>query len=218
MEQSKSGVYSIEEYKTLRTEILRNIDAGEKNMLACITANAVALAYGANEGNLFVLLFACVVPVYFWVQHIAYRSEIAKLSAYISVFLESCESGLMWETRVQKADLRQNRRINLIYSTRALLMPYPILIIASSFTMLAFIDPADLNALWMLGALIVALLAIVLVPRNMHSFPVLRKEWLALYERMKAEEETLTPGVPPTTTLLSERPTQGLKQTPEGAA
>ena len=37
--------HNIEEYKTLRTEILRNFVAMEKNLIACITTNGVALAY-----------------------------------------------------------------------------------------------------------------------------------------------------------------------------
>jgi len=96
---------SLEEYKTLRSEILRSFDAADKNILACITANGLALAYGAKESNSYILVFACMLPIYFWIQHALYRTEVAKLSAYIIVFLESQETGLMWETRIHRADL-----------------------------------------------------------------------------------------------------------------
>jgi hypothetical protein len=59
---------SIEEYRTLRTEIIRNFEASERNLLACITANGIALAYGIKESQPLVLLLAILIPIYFWIQ------------------------------------------------------------------------------------------------------------------------------------------------------
>lgn len=193
MEPTRLGEYGIEEYKTLRAEILRTFDASERNMLACITANGVALAYGAKEGNFFVLLFACLVPVYFWIQHISYRRAAAKLSAYISVFLEGPDTGLRWETRVHRADVEGNRR-SLFYIARSVLLPYPVLIAVSLLTMTAAIRPISSNLPLTVGGLAVTVMILVYVARAVdQSFVQLRKSWLSIYKQLKAEElSTLT--------------------------
>ena len=73
---------SIEEYKTLRSEILRNFDASERNLLACITANGVALVYGIKDSQPLVLVIAILIPVYFWIQNTFYRRNLYNLSTW----------------------------------------------------------------------------------------------------------------------------------------
>ena len=73
--------HNIEEYKSLRTEILRNFEAMRNNLIACITANTVAIAYGVKESQPLVLILAILIPIYFWIQHTYYRYNIAKISS-----------------------------------------------------------------------------------------------------------------------------------------
>jgi hypothetical protein len=120
---------SIEEYKTLRNEILRNFEASERNLLACITANGAALAYGIKESQPLVLLLAILIPIYFWIQQTLYRKNIAKIASYIAIFLEGHEHKLMWETRVHVMDSKEGS--DFTYILRAMLQPYPILLMVS---------------------------------------------------------------------------------------
>jgi hypothetical protein len=184
---------SFEEYKTLRAEILRNFDAVERNMLACITANGVALAYGVKENSALVLLLACIFPAYFWIRHSLYRSAIAKLSAYISVFLESSDLGLMWETRGHQVDLLGYERRKFAHVAKVFLLPYPILLIVSIVAILETVDMGSLSSLWILGAALLVTLAIVLLAKLASSdFALLREGWLLRYQKIKAQEESLS--------------------------
>ncbi|MFL6260292.1 MAG: hypothetical protein ACJ76Y_11320 [Thermoanaerobaculia bacterium] len=219
MEPKTPSNNSLEEYKTLRAEIFRSFDAADKNILACITANGVALAYGAKEANVYVLILACMLPIYFWIQHALYRTEVAKLSAYITVFLESPKSGLMWETRVHKADLAESRGGKLAYAARAIILPYPILVTVSLLTMLGSLKPESLNVPLAIVLSAIAILVIILAAiLTNSSLARLRKHWLEIYENIKEEERNLAHGVPVTALLSSEHPTRGLKRTPDGAA
>lgn len=218
-EPRASSSHSLEEYKTLRAEIMRSFDAADKNILACITANGVALAYGAKEDNTYVLVLACMLPIYFWIQHALYRNEVAKLSAYITVFLENPATGLMWETRVHRADLLDSRVGKLAYATRSVMLPYPILLVVSLLTMLSSLDLASLDRQMVTVLLLVGMLSVVVAAiLTNSSLGRLRKHWLTVYEVIKEEEMNRNPGAPAANQLTAERPTKGLKRTPDGAA
>jgi hypothetical protein len=200
MELKALSGQSLEEYKTLRAEIFRSFDAADKNILACITANGVALAYGAKDGNVYVLMLACVLPVYFWIQHALYRIEVAKLSAYITVFLESPETGLMWETRVHRAELvgrGKSKLAYLVYGARAIILPYPVLVTISLLTMRGSLKPGSLSiplvASFLTGTILVSILAAI---PTTSSFVRLRKRWVEIYKMIKEEERALANGEP----------------------
>ena len=127
---SDQSDYSIEEYRTLRTELLRNFDATERNLIACITANGVALAYGLSESEPLIFLIAALVPIYFWIQHANHRQSVAKIAAYIAVFHEREASGLQWEGRTQRANALV-RRPRTPYLVRRFLHPYATLLVVT---------------------------------------------------------------------------------------
>src|SRR5438067_5417646 len=119
-----------EEYRTLRAEILMHSDVVEKNIIACITTTGVALTFGLKESKPSILLLSCVIPLYFWLQHRTHRVGIAKLAAYISVFLESEETGLLWETRLRDQYLKVPVS-QIPYRLRTFFHPYPVLLATS---------------------------------------------------------------------------------------
>jgi hypothetical protein len=83
--------FRIEEYKALRAAMLHHMEKLDRNVIACITASSVVIAYGVKELPS-VLPLAAIIPIFFWIQHINNRGKIAKLSSYIVVFLEGPES------------------------------------------------------------------------------------------------------------------------------
>ena len=124
-----------EEYKTLRAEILLHTDIIERNIIACLTTTGVALTFGLKESKPSILLLSCVIPIYFWLQHRGHRVGMAKLAAYISVFLENEETGLFWETRLRDQKLRSpvfhaQYRISFFQPT-SFFHPYPVLLATS---------------------------------------------------------------------------------------
>lgn len=181
---------SAEEYKTLRAEILRNFDAMDKNLIACITSNGVALAYGVKESKPFVLALAVLIPVYFWVQHVNHRNAIAKLGAYISIFFEGNVTKLMWERRVHKVDLK-HQAFHLPYFLRRFLMPYPVLLIISIAFLIWNVKPTN----WplCLALFLVSLdILIIWVIATLADVPYakLREPWIEAFMELKSQEES----------------------------
>lgn len=169
--------YVAEEYKALRAEIIRNMEASERNIVACLTANGVALAYGVKESQPFVLFLACAIPFYFWIQHTIYRQAIAKIAAYIATFIENPDIGLMWENRLQWTD-RMESRPRLLYALKSFLLPYPILALVSVLTTLFKLGSKHLP-MWSLlaGSVFLALGVIAIARRADVHYVDLRANW-----------------------------------------
>jgi hypothetical protein len=180
---------SIEEYKTLRTEILNKFEAMEKNLIACITANGVAIAYGVKESEPLVLILAILIPIYFWIQHVFYRNSIAKIASYIAIFLEGKKTNLMWENRVKEIDLKTKGH-RIPYIMRILLLPYPILLIVSILIMIWKFQ-ADIPLLIkLLISTTITLIILLIAKKTIIPYTKLRKPWIDAFEKIKSQEES----------------------------
>jgi hypothetical protein len=181
----------LEEYKTLRTEILQHSDIAEKNIIACITVTGVALTFGLKESKPSILLLSCVLPIYFWLQHRSHRVSVAKLAAYISVFLENDESGLFWETRVRDGRLRLPVS-RTPYRLRSFFHPYPILLATSilltfwQFKTLYSPGPFGFRATLFFVFVFVA--TIVVSKTADASYDTLTKKWRSAFLALKSAE------------------------------
>lgn len=197
----------IEEYKTLREEILRKFEAMEKNLIACITTNGVALAYGINQSQPFVLILAALIPVYFWIEHTNYRNAIAKVASYIAVFLEGKETNLMWERRVHGVDAKHHR-FRISYFMRTLFLPYPVIFLISIIISAWKMKPTN-APLWSVLVVLsgIALITLVIARRADVPYTKLREQWLSLFKQIKAEEESS-----PKTTTFTELSSSVVKQ------
>ena len=171
-----SSDYRVEEYKALRSEILRNMDASERNIIACITANGVALAYGVKEARVLILVLACLIPIYFWIQHTFHKQAIAKIASYIAIFIEDPDVCLLWENRLQRVDLMESKP-RLLYALKLLLLPYPILLMISTLT--AFVTlGARLPIGFIVGGSAVLIVSIgILAKRADAPYVDLRAKW-----------------------------------------
>ncbi|MFZ5449359.1 MAG: hypothetical protein ACOZFS_12045 [Thermodesulfobacteriota bacterium] len=175
---------SLEEYKTLRSEILRNFEASERNLLACITANGVALAYGIKESQPLVIVLAILIPIYFWIQQTFYRKNIAKIGSYIATFLEGHEKNLMWETRIHLMDSKE-KGVGFAYVLRALFHPYPILLIVSIIILIWTLKlPYRL-----LISFIITLLIWLIALKTYRPYAKIRAPWIDGWENIKLEEQ-----------------------------
>ncbi len=172
---------SIEEYKTLRREIFRHVDAMERNLIACITANGLAIAYGLKEP--LVLLLSIAIPVYFWIQHTYYRKSVAKIATYIAIFLEGRESNLMWENRVRIVDLEEIGP-QIPYIMRKYFHPYPIMLIISLLIILSKIN--FILALLLIYPIIMVVLRIA--KKTDIPYTELRKPWIQAWEKIKLQQ------------------------------
>lgn len=185
----------VEEYRTLRTELLRNYDAMERNLIACITANGVALAFGLKESEPFVFVIAALVPVYFWIQMNGHRESVAKISSYLSIFHENNASGLGWETRNWEASMLVRRRYRSRHHIRRFLHPYPILLLV---TILCFTSVMAERASWFLifGLAVLVVSVVLLIARAAASLETLRKPWEIAFLQLAAPTSGPVPDQP----------------------
>lgn len=98
----------IEEYKTLREEILQKIEIHNTLVRFNITTTVAILAFAFSQDNcyIFLLPFFIIIPVS--IRDLYYRRAMYKLSAYIIVFIESNNEDLNWETRNSKLSILNN--------------------------------------------------------------------------------------------------------------
>jgi hypothetical protein len=185
----------LEEYRTLRTEILQHSDIVEKNIVACVTVTGVALTFGLKESKPSILLLACVLPIYFWLQHRSHRVSVAKLAAYISVFLEGEHSGLHWETRLRDKRLRMPLS-RTPYVLRSFLYPYPVLIatsiILTFWQLKSLYRPGPLS--WRsIGFIFLVLIATILISRAADApYDTLTTKWRVAFTELKSSDSDVT--------------------------
>lgn len=86
------------EYSTLRTEILQLVVLHNRLHLAVetVTVSLLVLAETINHPLLYLMPLAILAPAVLRIAH--YRLNMAKLSAYIIVFVEPLMPYLQWET------------------------------------------------------------------------------------------------------------------------
>lgn len=92
----------IKEYEELRSEIKQKIGIHNSLITFMITAVIAVLAF-AVEGNnsiLYLLPFGIIIPTSMRISY--YRTAMARISAYIVVYIEKNIKALNWETRINK--------------------------------------------------------------------------------------------------------------------
>lgn len=118
MPETTTGL--VEEYKSLREEIMRRQDArlfvlgftvtGIGTVMG-LTLNGNSLTtQGLNYFALALLSFALVMLIAALLLTIDHTQQIDVISAYISIFIEPNVKGIHWESRW--ADYRRNQRLN----------------------------------------------------------------------------------------------------------
>lgn len=89
----------IKEYDILRNEINQKIELHNTLLTFTITTTVavLALALAQKSSILYLIPFCILIPMSMRIAY--YRTAMAKLSAYMIVFLEKNIDGIKWETR-----------------------------------------------------------------------------------------------------------------------
>lgn len=92
------SVGQLEEYKTLRKEILEFEKQQHELLLAIYTGlfATFTIAFYAKNHYLLLLVFIVLIPLK--LRHIHLQAAMFKISAYIQLFIESNHSDMQWET------------------------------------------------------------------------------------------------------------------------
>lgn len=88
----------MKEYEMLRDEISQKIELQNTLLTFTITTSVAASAYALSQDNIifYLIPFCIIIPMSIRIAY--YTSAMAKLSAYMEVFLED-KDGIIWETR-----------------------------------------------------------------------------------------------------------------------
>lgn len=137
----QTRVEMLEEYKTLRAEILMHIDHKRKGFGAGIAVAMAILNFAISNGQPFLCLLAWLLQFYFWWSSNDDDSAIMKLGRYIAVFIEPHLTGVRWEQRVAAADRLAPEHVSLLVSPSCwirflsqLTFPYAVLSLACILT------------------------------------------------------------------------------------
>lgn len=89
----------IKEYEDLRSEIKQKMEAYNSLVTFMITTVIAVLVFAVENDNmlLYLLPFGIIIPIS--MRMLFYRASLAKIAAYIIVYIESDLCGLGWETR-----------------------------------------------------------------------------------------------------------------------
>ena len=95
----------LKEYQSLRDEITQEIGLHNTLLTFTITTTIAVLSFVFAQDTilpfLFLLPFCIIIPMSMRIAY--YRTNMAKISAYLIVFIESEISEINWETRNNKA-------------------------------------------------------------------------------------------------------------------
>lgn len=92
----------LEEYKTLRQEILDMEKIQHEITLFIFTGVSAIYALAFNSNELYLLFISYIILIPLRCRHIFYHEMVTKAATYIQIFIEKDIEGLNWETNTHK--------------------------------------------------------------------------------------------------------------------
>lgn len=181
------------EYDYLRSEIVQKIELHNTLLTFTITTTVAILTFALTQDSsiLYLLPFCIIVPMSMRMAY--YKSAIAKLSAYMIVFLESSIDGLNWETRnaflisnhlAKKKKLTFEKFLTLRYYEFLLLS-----IVCYTFYVLDYIKGKSLNTSTLVFAVLPFILVLleIIITLRINSTDKERQIWITKWSTLKEE-------------------------------
>ena len=180
----------LKEYDELRSEIKQKIELHNSLITFMITTVVAVLAFALDNDNtlLYLLPFAIIIPISMRITY--YRSAMAKLSAYIIVYIENEIEGLCWETRNTKLI---NEDVNNFYNRFTISHYYEGIILSVVCYVLYFRDyikDKTINSQTILFLLAPFVLIIWegLITKRIVTFDDEKNEWIEKWKDFKAKK------------------------------
>lgn len=187
MESSK-----IKEYESLRAEILQKIELHNTLLTFTITTTVASLTFALSKDSIifYFIPFCILLPMSTRIAY--YRSAMAKLSAYIMVFIERGEKdGLNWETRnndVLCKTMTNRKKEGIIHNLNSECLILSI--ICYFFFALAYYRDKQLQHTFvsmLLGACPLILVVIEGIITKLSSISTNKKIWINKWEMLQRE-------------------------------
>ncbi len=180
----------IKEYEDIRGEIKQKIELHNSLIMFMITTVVAVLAFAVQGDNsiLYLLPFGIIIPTSMRITY--YRTAMAKLSAYIIVYIENKIKGLNWETRNNKLI---NSVHNNIYDNLTISQYYEGMILSLICYLLYFFDYVkgkEVNLQTIMHVFVPFLLVLweIVITKRIASFDKERNTWISKWKNLRDRE------------------------------
>lgn len=180
----------IKEYEDIRGEIKQKIELHNSLIMFMITTVVAVLAFAVQGDNsiLYLLPFGIIIPTSMRITY--YRTAMAKLSAYIIVYIENKIKGLNWETRNNKLI---NSVHNNIYDNLTISQYYEGMILSLICYLLYFFDyfkGKEVNLQTIMHVFVPFLFVLweIVITKRIASFDKERNTWISKWKNLRDRE------------------------------
>lgn len=184
----------LEEYKMLRDEIQNCVERDNSLSTFMVTAVATILTFAISANlqvpYLFLISFCIIIPFSARIAH--YKGNVARISAYIIVYLES-KLNIKYETRNIQVKSPNSKKSKLLISMRNYVGLW-LGIISYAIYVEEYIQKIGLNNAVdiMFCMLPIALLVIIFVTdRKIDNISKARNTWIEVFKESKKNEENI---------------------------
>lgn len=183
---------NLEEYKMLRDEMQNCIERDNTLTTFMVTAVATILTFAISANLqvpfLFLISFCIIIPFTARIAH--YKGNVARISAYIIVFLET-EMNIKYETRNILAKPEKTKKSKLLISMRNYI-GFWLGLISYAVYVAEYINNIGIQEFWNIVFCITPVLLLILtifLDKKIDSLPKERKRWIETWENLKKEQK-----------------------------
>lgn len=182
----------LEEYKLLKEEIQNCVERDNSLATFMVTAVSTILTFAVSANLqvpfLFLISFCILIPFTSRISH--YKINVARISAYIIVFLEE-ELGIAYENRNSKVKMQKNKFTKLVVALRNYVgfllgvISY-IIYLVEYYNKLGILNFSD-YALCILPAFLLILL--FFMDNKIDKVPEEKQKWIEAWTKLKNGEK-----------------------------
>lgn len=183
---------NLEEYKMLRDEMQNCIERDNTLTTFMVTAVATILTFAISANLqvpfLFLISFCIIIPFTARIAH--YKGNVARISAYIIVFLET-EMNIKYETRNILAKPEKTKKSKLLISMRNYI-GFWLVLISYAVYVAEYINNIGIQEFWNIVFCIIPVVLLILtifLDKKIDSLPKERKRWIETWENLKKEQK-----------------------------
>lgn len=184
----------LEEYKMLREEVQNCIERDNTLSTFMVTAVATILTYAISSNLqvpfLFLISFCIIIPFSARLAH--YKSNVARISAYMIVYLEN-ELSIKYETRAIKYKNPNNSKSKFIISMRNYVGMW-LGMISYVVYVVEFINRIGCESWQHIAGIIIPMFLLYItfkIDKRLDSVPKERNEWIKVYEEARQKDNNV---------------------------
>lgn len=177
----------IKEYEDLRGEIKQKIELHNSLITFMITTVVAVLAFALESNNiiLYLLPFGIIIPISMRITY--YRTAMAKVSAYIVVYIEDKLEDLNWETRNTQLINENQGRLYDAFTISHYYEGIILSIVCYALYFWYYIKDKPINSQTIVRLFIPFLLVIweTVITKRILTFNKERNEWIKVWKNFK---------------------------------